>query len=278
MGKKAKIIILILSMLVIGLLAFIVTDKFILNKNKSTTSTGNTSVNHSTNEVADVVNNTTDSGKNENNEIKEQTTNPEKKKSETKKVDEVKKTLKDKDWLAKNVLVQSDENYDNQEIGTQIVKFIVCKKSSDIPVVVIQVNAEDIRYSKVILVTYSDKEQKVVVRKINEGHIYHGAYTVDANKCVVNSLFKHGGSEATMYHSVADGELKFIGEYGSNSEYENGEEVLKYFVQRKNKQDDPEFVSESEYQEYKDSLNEKQYKFVEIGTELNDSNIDNYIK
>lgn len=278
MGKKAKIIILILSMLVFGLVAFIVTDKFILNKNSDDTS--KTSSKNNTDKTSSVArNNTTEEG---NTTSKEEKKNEEKVTPTTdnpKQVEAVKKALKDKEWLANNVLVQDDENYnDIENIGTQDVNFIVCKSNDKTPIVVIQVDAEDIRYSKVILVTYSESEGKVVVAKINEGHIYHGAYSVDANKCVVNTLFRHGGSEAMIYHSVANGELKFIGEYGTNAEFENDEEVLKYFIHKETMYDEPEYISKDEYEKYKASLNESQYNFVEIGTELNDANVDKYIK
>ena len=281
MGKKAKVIIVILSMLVLGLAAFIVTDKFILNKNNDNTSKISS---NNTDKISSVEKSNTSKEENiisteeKNNEKKD-----EKKVTHTtegeKQVDAVKNALKDKEWLAKNVLVQDEENYNDAEnIGTQVVDFIVCKRTDETPIVVIQVSAEDIRYSKVVLVTYSKKEGKVVATKINEGHIYHGAYTVDANKCVVNSLYMHGGAESMLFHSVAAGNLKFIGGYGSRDTYENEESTLKYFIYKESKYDDPEDVSKDEYDKYKGSLNESQYNFVEIGTELNDTNVDKYIK
>ena len=282
MNKKAKVIIVILCMMVLGLAAFIVTDKFILNKNND--NTGKISSKNNTDKINSVEKSNTPKEENiiskeeKNNEKKD-----EKKVTHTtegkKQVDAVKNALKDKEWLAKNVLVQDDENYNDAEnIGTQVVNFIVCKRSNNIPVIIVQVSAEDIRYSKVVLVTYSESDGKAVATKINEGHIYHGAYTVDANKCVVNSLYMHGGAEAMLFHSVAAGNLKFIGGYGSRDTYENEESTLKYFIYKESKYDDPEDVSKDEYDKYKGSLNESQYNFVEIGTELNDTNVDKYIK
>ena len=81
-----------------------------------------------------------------------------------------------------------------------------------------------------------------------------------------------------LFHSVAAGNLKFIGGYGSRDTYENEESTLKYFIYKESKYDDPEDVSKDEYDKYKGSLNESQYNFVEIGTELNDTNVDKYIK
>lgn len=277
MGKKAKIIIVILSMLVFGLIAFIVTDKFILNKDGEDSS--KTSSKNNTDNTSSVVKNNINE---EENKVSEEKNKEEKLTPTTvdpAQTEAVKKALKDKEWLEDNVLVQEDENYnDIEDIGTQVVNFIVCKSNDKIPIIVIQVSAEDIRYSKIMLVTYSESERKVIATKINEGHIYHGAYTVDANKCVVNSLFMHGGSEAMIYHSVANGKLKFIGGYGTNAEYGDGEEVLKYFIHKESMYDEPEYISKDEYEKYKASLNESQYNFVEIGTELNDANVDKYIK
>lgn len=282
MGKKAKVIIVILCMMVLGLAAFIVTDKFILNKNNDNTS--KISSKNNTDKINSVEKSNTPK---EENIISKEEKNNEKKDEKNvthttegkKQVDAVKNALKDKEWLAKNVLVQDEENYNDAEnIGTQVVDFIVCKRTDETPIVVIQVSAEDIRYSKVVLVTYSESEGKAVATKINEGHIYHGAYTVDANKCVVNSLYMHGGAEAMLFHSVAAGNLKFIGGYGSRDTYENEESTLKYFIYKESKYDDPEDVSKDEYDKYKGSLNESQYNFVEIGTELNDTNVDKYIK
>lgn len=280
MGKKAKVIIVILSMLVLGLAAYIVTDKFILDKNNDNTS--KISSKNSTDKINSVEKSNTSK---EENIISKEEKNNEKKEEKThttesqKQIDAVKKALKDKEWLAKNILVQDEENYNDAEnIGTQVANFIVCKRSSDTPVIIIQVSAEDIRYSKVMLVAYSKTDDKVVATKINEGHIYHGAYTVDANKCVVNSLYMHGGAETMLFHSVAAGNLKFIGGYGSRDTYENEESTLKYFIYKESKYDDPEEVSKDEYDKYKGSLNESQYNFVEIGTELNDTNVEKYIK
>ena len=282
MNKKAKVIIVILCMMVLGLAAFIVTDKFILNKNNDNTS--KISSKNNTDKINSVEKSNTPK---EENIISKEEKNNEKKDEKNvthttegkKQVDAVKNALKDKEWLAKNVLVKDEENYNDAEnIGTQVVDFIVCKRTDETPIVVIQVSAEDIRYSKVVLVTYSESEGKAVATKINEGHIYHGAYTVDANKCVVNSLYMHGGAEAMLFHSVAAGNLKFIGGYGSRDTYENEESTLKYFIYKESKYDDPEDVSKDEYDKYKGSLNESQYNFVEIGTELNDTNVDKYIK
>ena len=276
MGKKAKIISVILSLIVVGLVAFIITDKLLLNREEDDDDTGRKSSRNSVNNTIDnTIDNTIENtiSKKEKNEIIETPT-----KVEPKYTEEVKKALKDANWLGNNVLVNEEENDSTVEIGNQVVNFIVCKSTNNIPIVVIKVEAEDIRFSKIVLVTYSESEHKVVATKINQGHIYHGAYTVDANKCVVKSLYMHGGSSATIYHSVANGKLTFMGKYGTEDVYGEDEYAEKYFISKTSMYTDPEYVSESEYESYKASLKESQYNFVEIGTPLTNTNIDTYIK
>ncbi|MBQ3408953.1 MAG: hypothetical protein IJH12_07120 [Clostridia bacterium] len=273
MDKKSKIVIMVLSMLVAGMMAFIVTDKLIIGKNDGTENTITTNKNDkmvSNNEIAE--------DKDKEDESKDKTQEKEKKESNTTNTsDAVKSALKDKSWLKKNIYVQEDEGIIDVDNVEQDISFIVCKSGAK-PIVVVQVLAEEARYAKIILVSYSNGN--VTSTKINEGHIYHGAYSVDANKCVVRTIYMHGGSEATIYHSVTDGKLKFMGMYGSeidsNSEAES--DSLIYYINKKSLDSDSEDVSEQQYEEYKASLNESKYNFVDIGTELTDSNIDKYIK
>ena len=275
MGKKAKFLIVFLSLIVVGLVTFIITDKFLLNREDAEESVKKSSKNSVNSTVENVEDNTIE---NKDNKDENKTNTPLSSKANYGK--EVRNALKDKEWLKKNVLVQAEENsMDGEEVVKQVVNFIVCKSNNNKPIIVIQVSAEDIRYSKIVIVTYSESEGKVIAKKINEGHIYHAAYTVDANKCVVNSLYMHGGAEATVYHSIANGELKFIGEYGLNYDYDDNEgEIIKYFIRKTSMEEDPEYVSEEAYNKYKESLKESQYNFVDIGTELNDTNVDRYVK
>ena len=280
MNKKVKFIILVLSMLIVGLITFIVVDKVIQNKidnvsSKSTNQSSSKSVNTTTNNTVNEKKNEVENKVDDKKEVKENTTTDEKKES-NKKVEstaasEVRKALKDENWLKKNIYVQDEEKITEGNIGTQNITFLVCK-SNDKPIVVVQVLAEDVRYSKVILVSYNDG--KVTAQKINQGHIYHGAYSADTNKGVVCTEFMHGGSFATIYFDVSSGSVKFIGEYSSE---EDGNET-QYFVHDKSMYDEGREISEEEYESYKEGLNEKQYNFVEIGTKLTNENVDKYIK
>jgi len=288
MNKKAKIIIIILSMFIVCLLSFIVVDKIIGNKkNDKANEKVVNNVNDVSNVISDNKGNELKQNENDNSNVidtekeakreSDDVDTDKKEKNEIDAVKAVKDALKDKSWLEKNIYVQEDEKWSDTGAGNQKLTFIVCKNSEK-PVIVIKNVAEEIRFSKIVLVTFSNG--KVVAERINQGHMYHGDYGVDANKCVVNSVYMNKGREAYIYHSIANGQLNFIGEYGTQNGFdiENDVETFEYFVNKRSMEDTSEIVTESEYNEYKESLNVDQYNFVEIGTELTEKNIDMYIK
>lgn len=273
MDKKVKIIILVLSMFVVGLVTFIVVDKVIDKKDKSTANVAST--NQSSNKTVNNIDNKVEKDENTvENKADEKKTDEEKKEVKDSASAAVRKALKDEEWLKKNIYVQDDENFmDGVEVGEQVINFIVCK-SDNKPIVVVEVLAENIRYAKIVLVTY--KDGNVVAEKINQGHIYHGAYSVDANRGVVCSNFMHGGTDAVTYHKVSGNGVKFIGTYGREQTQEEGKYI--YFVFDQSMDQERKEISEEEYNTYKEGLNEKQYNFVEIGTKLTKENVDKYVK
>lgn len=204
----------------------------------------------------------------ENNNTKDESTKSESKKDKA--VQAIKVALKDKEWVKNNLYFTKDELDDNAN-SQQVVNFIVCKSSST-PIVVVEVDSEEAKRSKVVLVSYINGEVKAEF--INSGHIYHGGYSVDANKGIVREDYMHAGSYATMLHSVSTGSVKFIGGYGNN---ESGTESGRYTIFGNSISEQNE-VSEAEYNKCKASLNVDQYKFVEIGTSLTNANVDKYIK
>ena len=211
---------------------------------------------------------TSGNGLNQNNNTKDESTKSESKKDKA--VQAVKTALKDKEWVKNNLYFTKDELDDNAN-AQQVVNFIVCKSSST-PIVVVEVDSEEAKRSKVVLVSYINGEVKAEF--INSGHIYHGGYSVDENKGIVCEDYMHAGSYATMLHSVSTGSVKFIGGYGNN---ESGTESGRYTIFGNSISEQNE-VSEAEYNKCKASLNVEQYKFVEIGTSLTNANVDKYIK
>ena len=102
----------------------------------------------------------------------------------------------------------------------------------------------------------------------------------DVNKLMVRSGFMHMGITATMLQSISNGKILFVGSYtceedALNSTIDNVK--YKYYIKTEKDNGIDKEVSENEYNEYKEKLNENQYSFVTIDTELTAENIDKYL-
>lgn len=216
------------------------TDKNITNKNEK---------NNEKNSTDTEKDNTTDN-----------TTNPK---------DEIKKCLRDKNWLKQNAYI----NEDGKVFDDSDITFAVCKSSNDNPVVILDTVSEKALINQVVLVTYKNGE--VTSEIINQGHYSHGGFMVDLNKCVVETTFDHMGNSAIGLQDISNGNIKYIGGYGY--ETDGSDQPSKYYLNKNDFGENTE-VSKQEYETYKSSLNINQYKFVDINTKLNNGNIDKYIK
>ena len=191
-------------------------------------------------------------------------------------VDEIKKSLKDESWLKNNIYITEDEQIVKGNLSDQVINFCVCK-SSDSPIVVLEVSSDNSLYKKAVLVTYTNGVVKA--EKIIQGHISHGGYEVDPNKCVTRTSYMHMGANSTELNSIADGYVKFIGRYSTEEDYKNGNLAVKYYINRSAAMNTGNIeVTKSEYDSFKASLNESQYNFVEISTKLTNANVDAYVK
>lgn len=190
---------------------------------------------------------------------------------------EIKKCLKDKNWLKENVYIKPDQQIVEGDLSDQKVNFIICR-GNRIPVIVIEVSSENVRYSKVVLVAYVNGSVKSEI--IDQGHIYHCGYSADANKNVVATGFMHMGDNTTTLHKIENGNIKKLGMYGTNEAYENGKENIKYFIADETmlNKGEHKYVGQEEYEKFKAGLKESQYKYVSIGTELTDANVEAYVK
>lgn len=241
-----------------------------VDENNNINENNNTNENDNTNKNNVQESNQTTSG----NEVK-QNNNTKNENSKNKAVEAIKTALKDKNWVKNNLYFSEDYLGENSN-AQQVLKFIVCKSNST-PIVVVEVDAEEARKSEVLLVSYVNGEVKA--EYINGGHIYHGAYSVDANKGIVCDVYMHGGSESTKLHNISSGSVKFIGGYGTEETFNNQTSQLEYkYIVFGNSIYEQNEVSEAEYNKCKTSLNVSQYNFVEIGTSLTDTNVDKYIK
>ena len=195
-------------------------------------------------------------------------------------VSEIKKCLKDVNWLKQNIYITEDEMIsDNTNISDQQINFIVCKSNTK-PIIVVETSSDNNLSIKIDLVTYENN--KVKVERIGEGHNSHVGYYIDANKCVVRTEYMHMGTCETILHSIVDGKISLLGSYGyyeeniSNTD-DNLELKYTYYIGFDTNFNNGKEVSEDEYEKYKKNLNEEQYNFVLIATELTSENIDLYI-
>ena len=195
-------------------------------------------------------------------------------------VSEIKKCLKDINWLKQNIYITEDEMISNDtDISDQQINFIVCKNNTK-PIIVVETSSFNNLSIKIDLVTYENN--KVKVERIGEGHNSHVGYDIDANKCVVRTEYMHMGACNTLLHSIVDGKINLLGSYGyyeeiiSNTD-DNVELKYTYSIGFDTNFNNNKEVSEDEYERYKKNLNEEQYNFVAISTELTSENIDLYI-
>ncbi|MCI8273170.1 MAG: zinc ribbon domain-containing protein [Clostridia bacterium] len=193
---------------------------------------------------------------------------------------EIKKCLKDVNWLKQNIYITEDEMISNNtDISDQQINFIVCKSNTK-PIIVVKTSSDNNLSIKIDLVTYENN--KVKVERIGEGHNSHVGYYIDANKCVVRTEYMHMGTCKTLLHSIVDGKINLLGSYGyyeeniSNTD-DNVESKYTYCIGFDTNFNNDKVISENEYEIYKKNLNEEQYNFVVIATELTSENIDLYI-
>ncbi len=195
-------------------------------------------------------------------------------------VAEIKKCLKDVNWLKQNIYITEDEMISNNtNISDQQINFIVCKNNTK-PIIVVETSSDNNLSIKIDLVTYENN--KVKVERIGEGHNSHIGYYIDANKCAVCTKYMHMGTCETLLHSIVDGKISLLGSYGYYEEYisntdDNVELKYIYYIGFDTNFNNDKEVSEDEYERYKKNLNEEQYNFVSIATELTSENIDLYI-
>lgn len=193
---------------------------------------------------------------------------------------EIRKCLKDVNWLNQNIYITEDEMISNDaDISDQEINFIVCKSDTK-PIIVVETSSFNNLFIKIDLVTYENN--KVKVKRIGEGHNSHVGYSVDANKCVVCTGYMHMGECKTLLNSIVDGKINLLGSYSYYEDYisntdDNMELKYTYYIGLDTNFNNGKEVSEDEYERYKKNLNEEQYNFVSIGTRLTSENIDLYI-
>lgn len=167
--------------------------------------------------------------------------------------EEIRKALKDKDWLEKNVyyIYNTEDNGGEKEM---IVTFAKVHSIDGNPAYFIDVTERMVDSHSVQLVTY--KDGKVHVSKPVSGE--YSAITADLNKNIV--AIENDPTGITSVYMVENGE--FIEFAKADLNYEDN--TLYYYVRGEN-------VSYGRYKQYIENC-------VEIETKLTDENIDKYVK
>ena len=167
--------------------------------------------------------------------------------------EEIRKVLKDKDWLEKNVYYR----FNNQENGgkkNMIVTFAKVHSIDGNPAYFIDATERMVDSHSAYLITY--KDGKVHVSKPVSGE--YSAITADLNRNIV--AIENDPTGITSVYMVENGEFVEFAKADLNYE----DDTLYYYVHGEN-------VSYGRYKQYIENC-------VEIKTELTNENIDKYVK
>ncbi|MBP3707049.1 MAG: hypothetical protein J6J36_00325 [Clostridia bacterium] len=301
MSKNAKTIILVLSLLIVGLVAFIITDKIldsvsqknlaqvnqvaeqssknVITNSKSTSNSEKTKEEKKS--ESNNVNNKIEKDKkdpvttSETEEQKESTKNNSKDNKKATTVEAIKKALKDESWRKENVMMKKTCFGGTPSKNSQKLSFMRVVGADYEPLIIVEAYSEDDLSSQAFMVYY--KNGKVVSVPLTEDpiHIYHSAVGVDPNKAKMNIGYMHMGYEYNMMYDIKSGMKKYVQGTGSENTYEN-DEIIYEFYKYEGDINNKTVISESEYNEMNNAYDN--YYFYEISTELTNSNIDKYVK
>ena len=265
------------------------------NKNEEiktvTKNTNNTTNNNTINSINDNVNNginnnVNNSGNNNvnnnaNNSINTNVNNSEnnvaKNDVDSVGISEIKKCLKDREWLKNNVFMKKNCFGNNIE-GNQTLTFMKIKAvDKNAPMVAIKATSERDLSREVFLVSYNDG--KVTSKSITgfAMHISHADVQIDPNNQMANNTYFHMGVVKDSYINLKNSNPEFLDSIGYYFELdENGVEKKSNFSKHYGLEENDTNITEIEYNNLKSKYNN--YKFYDITTELTDSNIDKYLK
>lgn len=185
---------------------------------------------------------------------------------------EIRKCLKDKNWVKNNVMMKTTVFGDALE-HEQKLSFIKVVGGNYSPMIVVEAYSDGDLSSQCFIVTYQNG--KVVSNPLTEYplHISHGGMAIDANNAMACQGYMHMGNEASIYYDIKTGSSKTLEKVGKYDDY--GDDgftgnIIYYYGEDSNK------ITESRYNEILQKYSK--YKFVSIGTDLTDANIDEFIK
>ena len=192
-------------------------------------------------------------------------------------INEIKKCLKDKEWLKNNVYMKKS-CFDTNIEGEQTLSFMKVKSAdSNVPMVAIKATSEKDLSREVFLVSY--KDGNVSAKSITGFalHIGHSNVLIDPNNQMADYTYFHMGMVKDSYVNIKNSNIEFLDSVGYYFELdENGTEKKSNFTKHYGEEKNETSITEAEYNNLKSKYNS--YKFYDITTELTDSNIDKYLK
>lgn len=192
-------------------------------------------------------------------------------------ISEIKKCLKDKEWLKNNVMMKKD-CFGNDIEGSQVLTFMKIKTTDgNVPMVVVEATSEIDISREVFLVSYNDG--KVTSKSITgfANHIGHGNVLVDPNNQMADNTYFHMGYVMDTYIDLKNANIEFLDTISYYFDFdENEKEKRSNFTKSYGKAEKDTDITEEEYNKIHSIYED--YKFYEITTELTDNNIDQYIK
>ena len=192
-------------------------------------------------------------------------------------ISEIKKCLKDKEWLKNNVMMKKNCFGNNIE-GDQVLTFMKIKSDAgNAPMVAVEATSETDISREVFLVSYNDG--KVTAKSITgfANHISHGNVVIDPNNQMADNTYFHMGYVMDTYIDLKNANIEFLDTIAYYFDFdENEKEKRSNFTKRYGKDEKDTDITEEEYNTIHSIYED--YKFYEITTELTDNNIDKYIK
>lgn len=191
-------------------------------------------------------------------------------------INEIKKCLKDKQWLKNNVMMKKS-CFNTDITGEQELTFMKIKSEENTPMVAVEATSEKDISREFFLVSYNNG---VVLAKSITGfalHISHSNVEIDPNNQIADNTYFHMGAVKNTYINLKNASINYLDSIGYYFDVdENGNEKRSNFTKKYGEETDDTNITEEEY----NKINSKyqNFKFYEISTKLTDSNIDEYIK
>lgn len=186
-------------------------------------------------------------------------------------IEQIKSNLKDAYWIRNNVMM-TKSCFGEAITGNQTLNFMKVIGGKYTPMFLVEAYSENDLSNQVFIVSYQGG--RVVVKPFTKYplHNSHAGVEVDPNKCIAVISYMHMGYFSETYYDLSSGRAKELIEIGGDDNNSSG---TTYYKRAANSSETVS-ISKSEY----DSIHAQysNYKFYPIGTELNDANVNEYVK